>query len=315
MKKVGMIDAPFKYDAFIERMAKQDTVVEFAKDKSEEALIEFCKDKDVLCCTFTKVTAAVLNATEHCSMIIRTGIGVDNIDVAAASAKGIKVCFVPDYCREEVADHTVTLLLSVVRRVCYVNANTKEHWDMKNYMGYVPRLSHTKAGILSFGAIGKMIAKRLQSFGISVMAYDPYLPVEVFEQLGVERAETDKDIFKTCDFTILTGPLTPERFHIINDETIDMMVEHPYIINTARGPLVDEDALIRALRSGRIAGAGFDVFEHEPITNPELYTFDNLVISPHMAYYSVESSIDLREKVFDEIERAIRGEKLRSSVN
>ena len=315
MKKIGMIDAPFKYDAFIERMAKQGAVVEFAQDKSEAGLIEFCKDKDVLACTFTKVTAPVLNATEHCSMIIRTGIGVDNIDVSAATAKGIKVCFVPDYCREEVADHTVTLLLSVVRRVCYVNANTKEHWDMKNYMGYVPRLSNTKAGILSFGAIGKLIAKRLQGFDIKVMAYDPYLPAEAFEKCGVERAETDKDIFKQCDFIILTGPLTPERFHIINDETIDMMVEHPYIVNTARGPLVDEDALIRALRSGRIAGAGFDVFEHEPITNPELYTFDNLVVSPHMAYYSVESSIDLREKVFDEIERAIKGEKLRSTAN
>lgn len=315
MKKIGMIDAPFEYDAFIERMAKQGAVVEFAKDKSEAGLIEFCKDKDVLACTFTKVTAPVLNATEHCSMIIRTGIGVDNIDVSAATAKGIKVCFVPDYCREEVADHTVTLLLSVIRRVCYVNANTKEHWDMKNYMGYVPRLSKTKAGILSFGAIGKLIAKRLQGFDIKVMAYDPYLPTEAFEKCGVERAETDKEIFKQCDFIILTGPLTPERFHIINDETIDMMVEHPYIVNTARGPLVDEDALIRALRSGRIAGAGFDVFEHEPITNPELYTFDNLVVSPHMAYYSVESFIDLREKVFDEIERAIKGEKLRSTAN
>lgn len=315
MKKIGMIDAPFKYDAFIERMAKQGAVVEFAQDKSEAGLIEFCKDKDVLACTFTKVTAPVLNATEHCSMIIRTGIGVDNIDVEAATAKGIKVCFVPDYCREEVADHTLTLLLSVVRRVCFVNAKTKDHWAMKDYMGYVPRLSHTKAGILSFGAIGKMIAKRLQGFDIKVMAYDPYLPPEVFEACGVERAEKDTDIFKQCDFIILTGPLTPERFHIINDETIAMMVEHPYIVNTARGPLIDEDALIRALRSGRIAGAGLDVFEHEPITNPELYTFDNLIVSPHLAYYSVEASIDLREKVFDEIERAIKGEKLRTTAN
>lgn len=315
MKKIGMIDAPFKYDAFIERMAKQGAVVEFAQDKSEAGLIEFCKDKDVLACTFTKVTAPVLNATEHCSMIIRTGIGVDNIDVEAATAKGIKVCFVPDYCREEVADHTMTLLLSVVRRVCFVNAKTKDHWAMKDYMGYVPRLSHTKAGILSFGAIGKMIAKRLQGFDIKVMAYDPYLPPEVFEACGVERAEKDTDIFKQCDFIILTGPLTPERFHIINDETIAMMVEHPYIVNTARGPLIDEDALIRALRSGRIAGAGLDVFEHEPITNPELYTFDNLIVSPHLAYYSVEASIDLREKVFDEIERAIKGEKLRTTAN
>lgn len=315
MKKVIAIDRAFpSYAPLEEQLKTLDAELVFAEDKSEEALSALCKDADAVMTTYTKVPAAVIQAMDHCAMIIRTGIGVDNIDVDAAKAKGIQVSFVPDYCREEVADQTVALALCAARKITLCAKYTKEDWDMKKRMGYVPRLSQCTAGILSFGAIGKMIAERLKAFGMQVWAYDPYLKEEAFTALGVKCCKTQEEIFREADFIILTGPLTPERFHIINADTIAMMKKTAFVVNTARGPLVDEAALAEALRSGRLAGAGLDVFEHEPITDASLYDLDNLVITPHVAFYSVAAFPDLEGKVFDEVIRAVKGEPLRTHI-
>ena len=315
MKKVVAIDRAFpSYNALTAALAPLDAQLVFAEEKSDAALASLCKDADAVMVTYTKVGADLINAMDHCSMIIRTGIGVDNIDLEAAKAKGIQVSFVPDYCREEVADHTVGLVLDIVRKISLCNKCAKETWDMKKRMGYVPRLSNCTVGILSFGAIGHMIASRMQSFQTQVWAYDPFLSEDVFAKAGVKQCKTQEELFRGADIIILTGPLTPDRFHIINDETIAMMKETAFVINTGRGPLVDEAALIRALKAGRLAGAGLDVFEKEPIEDLSIYDLDNLVITPHVAFVSCEAFPDLERKVYDEVIRAIKGEPLRVHI-
>ena len=315
MKKVIAIDRAFpSYGALEKRLNELDAELVFAEDKSEEALAGLCAGAAAVMTTYTPVSARILEAMGPGSMVIRTGIGVDNIDLEAARRQGVQVSFVPDYCREEVADHTVALLLCAVRKIQLCTRHAKEDWDMKKQMGFVPRLSTCVAGILSLGAIGKMIASRLQAFGVEVWGYDPYLPENVFSSLGVRRCASQDEIFTGADFIILTGPLTPERYHTINADAIARMKKTAFVVNTARGALVDEKALADALRSSRIAGAGLDVFENEPITDPSLYDLDNLVITPHVAFYSAAAFPDLEGKVYDEVVRAVKGEPLRTHV-
>ena len=221
----------------------------------------------------------------------------------------------PDYCRDEVADHTLALVLDATRKISVYNKYVKEDWNVKPYAGYVPRLQNCKACILSFGNIGRKIAKRLQGFDIAVAAYDPYLSDEIFQQLGVERKRTVEELISDADILILTGPLTPENRHTINKVSIRSMKPTAFLVNTGRGPLVEEAALLDALREGRIAGAAVDVLETEPPEDKSVFELDNLIITPHMAYFSAESFPDLVKKTYDETLRALKGEKLNNCFN
>lgn len=315
MKKVVAIDRAFpSYDRLIAELNKLDAHIVYAEDKSEAALSALCADADAVMVTFTQVTAKIIDAMKPGSMIVRTGIGVDNIDIAAAKARGVQVSFVPDYCREEVADHSVALALDAVRKISFCNRHVREDWNMTKRMGYVPRLRGCVVGILSFGAIGQMIAERMKPFGVELWAYDPYLPEERFAALGVKNCKDQDEVFTGADILILTGPLTPERFHIVNQKSLSRMKKTAVLVNTARGPLVDENALIAALKSGTIEGAALDVFEKEPIENTALYDLENLIITPHTAFYSESALPDLINKVFDEVIRALKGEPLRNHV-
>lgn len=317
MKKVVFIDKHlFGQFAYLEERVHQlGGEVAYAEKGDEDYLAEFCKDADAVIVVFSKVTEKVINAMEHCSMILRTGIGVDNIDVEAATKKGIQVSFVPDYCRDEVADHTLALVLDATRKISVYNKYVKEDWAVKSHAGYVPRLQQCKACVLSFGNIGKKIARRLQGFGIQVAAYDPFLSDDVFESLGVERKTSTDDLIADADILILTGPLTPENFHLINRESLKLMKKTAFLINTGRGAMVDETALIEALKNNDIAGAAVDVLENEPPADKSIFELDNLIITGHMAYYSAESMPDLIHKSFDEAIRAIQGQKLNNCVN
>lgn len=316
MKKVVSIDRPFpSFERLENELKALDAELVFAVEKDEAALCALCRDADAVIVTFTQITPAVIAAMERCRLIIRTGIGVDNIAVPEATAKNIKVSFVPDYCREEVADHTIALLLAAIRKLAFCQREARRNWDLKKTIGYVPRMSECTAGILGLGGIGKLIAARLQPFGVKVIAFDPFLPPEDFKAANVVQCLSADSVYEAADFIILSGPLTPDRYHMINEAAIKKMKPNAILINTARGPLVDETALVQALQEGRLAGAGLDVFEHEPIVNQSLYEVENLIITPHVAFYSEASLPDLQNKVFDEVLRSVKGEKLRNCVN
>lgn len=316
MKKVVAIDRAFpSYSRLENSLRELGLQLVFAEDKSEDVLAALCSDAEAVMTTYTQVTEAVIRAMTCCKLIIRTGIGVDNINVAAATEKNIPVSFVPDYCREEVADHTVALLLASVRKLAYCQKEAQNNWDVKKTMGFVPRLSTCRAGILGLGGIGQLIAKRLQAFDIQIIAFDPYLPAEVFDKFNVKPCGSPDEIYATCDFIIVSGPLTPDRYHMINAQAIEKMKQTAIIVNTARGPLVDEAALVEALRNKRIAGAALDVFEQEPIVDKSIYEIENLLVTPHVAFFSAASLPDLQNKVFDEVLRAVNGDALRNCMN
>jgi D-3-phosphoglycerate dehydrogenase len=267
--KVFITDKSFpSYDVFEAKIRETGGVPVFASGKDEATLIAEGSDADIVVNSFAEVTAGFIRSLKHCSLNLRTGIGVNTIDVEAATAQGIRVSYVPDYCRDEVADHTVALALAVARKVCCLDHLIRiGEWTtvggLSARAGRVPRLSGSVFGLLGFGGIAQRVARRMLAFGLKVVAYDPYLQDEAFKAAGVTRAATQDEVFAQADILSLNLPLTHETKHVVNREAIRKMKDHVFIINTARGPLVDEEALLEALRSGKVCGAGIDVFEEE----------------------------------------------------
>lgn len=297
-------------------LAAMGAEVVVASKPEPDCFIREAADADVVVNRFAPVTRAYIEATTHCKMIIRTGIGVDSIDVAAATEKGIMVSCVPDYCREEVADHTVALSLGIARRLRTYDTRVRQGQWVPVGVGYVPRLSETIYGIMGFGNIARMVAHRMQGFGCRIMAYDPYLPDSVFTDANVVRAQTPEEIFRAADFVSLNLPLTEETRHMVNKDTLAMMKPTAFIINTGRGPLICQADLLEALEKHVIAGAGLDVLENEPLpAGDPLGKMDNVLLSPHAAFYSQESLPDLNRKTLQEVIRALKGEPLHTWIN
>lgn len=286
-----------------------------AKSQSEEDMIEVAKDADAVVTTYAEVTRRVIEATEKCKIIVRTGIGVNNIDIPAATEKGIYVANVPDYCFDEVSDHTVSLAIALSRQLNAFDRKVKNRdWNLE---GVRPILAMRgqKFGLVGFGNIPKEVAKKVKVFGFKVLAYDPYIDPRVAEDLGVELVSMET-LLRDSDFLSLHSPLTNETKHVINEDSLKKMKPTSYLINTSRGPLIDEKALYKALKEGWIAGAGLDVMEQEPPSddNP-LLTLDNIIITPHTAFASDKSNILLREKAIEEAIRGARGDQPRHWVN
>ena len=317
MKTVFVTDKSWpKYDEFIAKVEAAGGKVVFASAQDEATLIREAADADVIVNSFAKVTENVIAALKHCEMIVRTGISVDTIDVEAATAKGIKVCYVPDYCRDEVADHTFTLALVSLRKISLLNKRMHQGVWNSVEAGYVPRLNTITFGLVGFGAIAKKMAVRAKSFGMKVIAYDPFLDDSVFEENGVEHAVEMVDVFKAADVISLHLPLNKKTHHVINAEAFASMKDNVVFVNTARGGLVDTDALIDALKCGKVGAAGIDVFEVEPLnTDSELLNMDNVLVTPHAAYYSSASLPELVDKSTDEVIRVLEGRESRIVVN
>lgn len=317
MKTVFVTDKSWpEYDEFIAKVEAAGGKVVFASAQDEATLIREAADADVIVNSFAKVTENVIAVLKHCEMIVRTGISVDTIDVEAATAKGIKVCYVPDYCRDEVADHTFTLALVSLRKISLLNKRMHQGVWNSVEAGYVPRLNTITFGLVGFGAIAKKMAVRAKSFGMKVIAYDPFLDDSVFEENGVEHAVEMVDVFKAADVISLHLPLNKKTHHVINAEAFASMKDNVVFVNTARGGLVDTDALIDALKCGKVGAAGIDVFEVEPLnTDSELLNMDNVLVTPHAAYYSSASLPELVDKSTDEVIRVLEGRESRIVVN
>jgi len=251
----------------------------------------------------------------NCKIIARAGTGYDNIDIAAAAEKSIPVTNVPDYGTEEVADSTICLILNLMRRTHHVcNCVKGGGYRWQDAFG-ATRNRGSILGIVGLGRIGTAVALRAKTFGFDVVFFDPFLPDGVDKSLGIRRAETLTELLKESKIVSLNCALTDENKYMIDEEAFKAMRQDAYLVNTARGGLVKESALIAALEAGEIAGAAIDVLENEPNITPKLRDIPNLYLTAHTAFYSDQSFVELRQKCAMEVKRALSGEGARNVVN
>ena len=285
-----------------------------ASQPTPEGIVAAAREADALLVTYAKITADMIREMKRCKIISRFGIGVDNVDIEAATRQGIVVTKVPDYCIDEVSDHAMALLLSLVRKIPFSNARAHAgRWEMPA-VAPIHRLRGTVLGLVGFGRIPQLVAPKAKAFGMRVMAYDPYVPLNVMEQAGVGRLEF-AELLKISDYISIHSPLLPETHHLFSDEVFRQMKHGAVIVNTSRGPVVDEAALARALDAKQLAGAALDVLEQEPPVSSPLFGRDNVILTPHTSFYSVESLEELQTKAAEEVVRVLSGQPPRNPVN
>ena len=295
-------------------LSKIGAQLTLAEEPKPEAIMRVAKDADALFATYAKITAEMIRQLTRCRIISRFGIGVDNVDIPAATERGIVVTKVPDYCIDEVSDHTMALLLSAVRKIPFANSMVHAgRWEMPAVVP-IHRLRGTVLGLMGFGRIPQLVAPKAQSFGIRVVSFDPYVPKDVFERAHVQSVEF-ADLLKISDYISIHSPLLPETQNLFNAEAFRQMKPSAYLINTARGPIVDEVALAHALDAGELAGAALDVMPKEPPSGSPLFGRPNVIITPHTSFYSEESLVDLQTKAAEEVVRVLKGEAPKNPVN
>jgi D-3-phosphoglycerate dehydrogenase len=295
-------------------LSKIGAQLRLAEQPNPEAILRVAKDADALFATYAKITAEMIRQMTRCRIISRFGIGVDNVDIPAATERGIVVTKVPDYCIDEVSDHTMALLLAAVRKIPLANSMVHAgKWEMPAVVP-IHRLRGTVLGLMGFGRIPQLVAPKAQSFGMRVVSYDPYIPKDVFDRANVQSVEFP-ELLKISDYISIHSPLLPETQGLFNAEAFRQMKPHAYLINTARGPIVDEAALARALDAGQLAGAALDVMPKEPPTGSPLFGRPNVIITPHTSFYSEESLVDLQTKAAEEVVRVLKGEAPKNPVN
>lgn len=305
-------------DTLIEQDVFHKESIDFRLSPSGElaSLCELGKDADALLVVYADVSAELIEQLDRCKIIVKAGIGYNNIDVEAASRKGIIVANVPDYCQDEVADHTFGIFLALVRKICHLDGQVKQGiWNANQAKG-VPQLRGKKFGLLGCGAIGQQVALRARAFGLEVVGYDPYSSPDLFAQNHISQIEDFDEFLHQVDFLSLHLPLTGDTRHILKKSTLSKMKKTSVVINTSRGGLIQENDLFTALIEGRLAGAAMDVLEKEPPEGaPELSSLDNVVITPHTAFLSQDSVAALRTKASQEVVRTIRNGKANNPVN
>ena len=290
-------------------LARLNPSYRMSKSVNADDIVAVAKDADAVLVTYAKLTREVLTQFTRCKAIGRFGLGVDNIDLPTAREKGIAVNYVPDYCIREVSDHAMALLLSLIRKIPLSNKLVQSgRWEMPAVVP-IRRIEGTVLGLIGFGHIPRLVAPKAQAFGIKVIAHDPFAKPDVFKAANVESVDLDT-LFKTSDYVSMHAPLLPATRGMMNAAAFAKMKKGAYIVNTARGPLIDEPALIAALDSGQIGGAGLDVVAAEPLAKDSpLLGRDNVIISPHTAFYSIEALNELQTKCATDVARVLSGEK------
>lgn len=283
-----------------------------AQVKEEKELIQACEDADGVINQYSILNRRVLKSLKKCKVISRYGVGVDSIDLDAATDLGIIVTNVADYCIDEVANQTIALLLVLIRKISFFDKKVKSgHWDFR-LGSSIYRTRGKTLGLIGCGKIGQEVGKRISSFGIDVIAFDPYIdkPPETIKLKSFE------DVLKYSDFISIHCPLNDSTFHLIGEREFKIMEKKPIIINTSRGSIIDEKALIKALEEGIISGAGLDVLEKEP-PDPEnpLLRMENVVLTPHVGFYSVESIRELKRRTAENVSNVLKGICPNSVVN
>lgn len=282
---------------------------------TEDETRDVAGDADVLLVNFAPITRGVLEAMRPSAVVIRYGIGYDNVDIEAARELGIPVCNVPDYGVDTVADHTVACLLALLRRLGPADAAIRRRgWLVAGELGLIRGFAETTVGLVGTGRIGRAVAGRLRPFGFHILAYDPYVDPAALLDIGIETAPFD-EVLSRAHAISLHAPLTDANRRLMDADAFAMMRPGSYLVNTSRGGLVDEAALIDALRSGHLSGAALDVFDPEPLDpDSALREIEEVILTPHAAFYS-ESSLDaLQRLASEEAERALNGAPLRCSL-
>ncbi|MHB9131530.1 MAG: C-terminal binding protein [Armatimonadota bacterium] len=287
-----------------------------------EQVIEATKDADIVVVNMVPITPEVVAGWEKVKLVIRHGTGYDNVNVPALTAAGIPLVYIPDYCTDEVAEQAIALIFACARRIVSSrkvldDSSARGQWDFADVIP-IFRMAGKTLGILGCGRIGSTVYKKLKSFGFNFIVCDPYLKEARRQELSAEGIElVDKEtLFRTADFITVHTLLTDETRHIVNAETLALMKPTAYLVNTARGPMVDVNALADALKNNVIAGAGIDVFDKEP---PEqdypLFGLPNAILTPHLAWYSEDAGMRIREIILIEIDRYMDGQEPRYTVN
>jgi D-3-phosphoglycerate dehydrogenase len=283
--------------------------------RTAEALIPHVRDADALIVQWAAIGRPVIDALEKCRVISRYGIGVDMVDLQAAAERGIPVCNVPDYCIEEVSTHALAFVLALNRRLLPQHAHVAAGGWGGAPVSAPARLSQQVIGVIGLGKIGGEVARKARGLGLAVLGYDPYLARERTAALGAEPVSLD-DLLRRADYVSIHCPLTPETRHLISAPQLARMKPSAYLINLARGPVVDQAALHDALTGGVISGAALDVLEQEPPRPDDpLLKLENVLITPHTASWSAESFVQLRQDVVRNVVRVLRGEPPRFMVN
>lgn len=285
------------------------------RDKlTPEELLEVIPQYDGLIVrSATKVTAEVLARGTRLKVVGRAGVGVDNIDVAEATKRGIIVVNAPGGNTIAATEHTLALMLALARNVPQADARLKSGvWDKKSFVGV--ELRNKVLGVLGLGRIGSAVAKRAQAFEMTVIAYDPYITEERARELGVELRPFE-EVLRRADFLTIHMPLTKETHHLLDARAFALMKDGARLINCARGGIVDENALYEALKSGKLGGAALDVFENEPLTSSPLFELPNVIVTPHLGASTREAQVSVAVDVAQEVVAALRGELVRNAVN
>lgn len=283
---------------------------------TEEAAREAVRGADVVLVNFAPITASVLDGLPPGAVVIRYGIGYDNVDLQAANERGISVCNVPDYGADTVADHTLSLILVLVRKlVQFDRVLSGGGWISPPSLAPIRASADTTVGLIGLGRIGLGVVARLKPFGFPVLAFDPFLDPSVAADHGIELVDLDT-LFRRANVVSLHAPATPDTYKVVNAENLRKMQPGSFVVNTARGTLVDQDAVLAALDAGQLAGAALDVFDPEPLpADHGLRRHANAVLTPHAAFYSEASLAALQRLAAEEAYRAGRGEPLRCLVN
>lgn len=269
-----------------------------------EAVLEVAADADAILNTYLPWSASSIAALERCRIIARYGIGLDNIDLSAAADAGIVVTNVPDYSVQEVAAHSLALMMAMLRKVTVGDAVIRAGGWKIDALRPIHRLSTLTVGLLGFGRIARRFAEAAEALEMDLMVYDPYVEAGP----GIPRLVDLDELFELSDAISVNAPLTPETRGIVNAETLAKMKSSAVLVNTSRGPLVVLDDLVVALRAGTIAGAALDVFEEEPLDASLVEGVPNLLVTPHMAYYSEEALQESQRKATTQIIKVLTGE-------
>jgi len=283
-----------------------------AQIKEEEDLIRVCKDADGLLNQYALLTRKVLEKLPECKVIGRYGVGIDSVDLRAATDLGIIVANVPDYCVDEVADQALSMILALIRKTVFFDQKAKSNqWDFRQGRP-IHRIKGKTLGLIGSGRIGLEVAKRISAFGVRVITFDPYLQKT---PEGIELMDFDT-VLKESDFISIHCPLNESTRHLLGEKEFQKMQKKPLIINTSRGPIIDEVALIQALTKRQVSGAGLDVLEKEPPDpqNP-LLKMENVIIAPHISFYSEESISELKWRTAENVSSVLLGKWPRSVVN
>jgi D-3-phosphoglycerate dehydrogenase len=292
--------------------------VEFVEKEclTEEALIAACAHADAILALREPFTERVIKELKKCRVISRFGVGLDSIDVPAATRAGIRVTNVPDSNIDEVSTHALAVILGLLRKLkTFDRAVRAGRWDSLADGVGIRRLNQLTLGIIGYGRVGREVARKAKPFGLSIVAYDPYLTREIIQSQGVTPMALE-EVIQRADVVSLHIPLTPETANLMSAERIASMKPGSFLVNVSRGGLVDEDALCAALKSGHLAGAGIDTVAREPMpANHCLREIEDVYLSPHAAHYSQTSYAEVRSKAFADVARVLRGQEPLYPVN